>query len=200
MSPEIPIVASIPLEGGFYVARIRVDGIDYALIVAPKAEGERDDIAWNDSLGSVGAALSYCDGLGNTAAMAAAGSELAQWARSLRIGGHDDWYLPSQDELELCYRYLKPTADKNACYARSGVNVSAVPPTYPYTPDAPSQTDIIAFQEGGAEAFEESWYWSSTQHAATADFAWGQYFGDGDQGSDLKSFKFRARAVRRLKI
>ena len=50
------------------------------------------------------------------------------------------------------------------------------------------------------ELFESEWYWSCEQHAAYSDFAWMQYFGDGDQGYDLKSVSIRARAVRRLVI
>ena len=39
-SIDIPPPAAAPLEGGFYAGRILITGILYALIVAPKAEGE----------------------------------------------------------------------------------------------------------------------------------------------------------------
>ncbi len=188
------------MGGGFYAGRIRIGDQAFALIVAPKADGEHEDAPWNDTYSTVEGAKSYFDGLANTEAMAGAGSELAKWARGLRIGGNDDWYLPSQDELEIIYRNLKPTTGANWCYARSGINLSAVEPTRPYTPDFPVQTLTDAFQKDGAEAFDPLWYWSSTQHVSDSDCAWGQVFGYGGQASTHKNDDYRARAVRRLAI
>lgn len=195
----LPIIGT-SMGGGFYAGRIRIGEDTFALIAAPKAEGEHDDTPWSKSLKAVEGALSYFDGRANTLAMATAGSKLAKWALGLRIGGADDWYLPSQDELEICYRNLKPTTEKNRCYARSGINLSAVVPTYPYTPGFPAQTLAEAFQAGGEQAFEAAWYWSSTQHVSYSGFAWGQDFYDGYQVSVRKHRQFRARAVRRLPI
>ena len=200
MKTTIPTTPGTPFEGGFYVGRIRIEDTDYAIIVAPKAEGQHADGPWNESTKSVKGALSYCDGLANTKAMAKAGSKLAKWAQALRIGGFKDWYLPSQDEMEMCYRYLKPGTDANALYARSGINLSAVPPTYPYGTEPAKQTKAKAFREGGAQAFDKVWYWSSTQLAAYSDYAWLQPFGYGYQSDYRKSYDSRARAVRRIKI
>ncbi|HEY0843788.1 MAG TPA: DUF1566 domain-containing protein [Noviherbaspirillum sp.] len=194
-----PTVPGTPFAGGFYAGRIRIDSQAFALIVAPKAEGEFD-AEWNSSTKAVEDAASYFDGRANTLAMAAAGSELAKDALRLQIGDHNDWYIPSQDELEIIYRNLKPTTQGNYCWARSGINLSAVEPTRPYTPDFPKQTEADAFKAGGAQAFDDAWYWTSTQHAATTDYAWVQYFGNGSQGYDHKSSEYRARAVRRLSI
>jgi hypothetical protein len=195
----VPAIPGTPFGGGFYAGRILIAGVLHALIVAPKAEGEREDIAWLASEQRVPGADSYCDGMQNTVAMAEAGSELAQWARGLQINGHTDWHIPSQDELEILYRNLKPTTRKNYLYARSGVNASAVPPTLAYSADAPAQTGAHDFAQGGEQAFVDEWYWSSTQHAAYDDCAWGQNFLNGTQTS-TKSASFRARAVRRFAI
>jgi hypothetical protein len=197
---EIPAILGEPFEGGFYAGRIQVDGVPHILIVAPKAEGERADVAWLESEDRVDGADSYCDGMKNTVAMAECGSELANWARALTIGGHTDWYVPSQDELEVLYRNLKPTTRSNSLYGRSGMNVSAVPSTYAYTAEIPAQTEASAFVEGGEQAFADEWYWSSTQHASDDDFAWLQYFYDGYQDYCDKSAELRARAVRRFAI
>ena len=197
---EITPILGTAMGGGYYAGRILIDGQAYALIVAPKAEGEREDIEWIDNLKSVPDANSYHDGMANTRAMAVAGSQLAQWARDLRIAGADDWYLPSQDELEIIYRNLKPGTRQNYCYARSGINLSAVTPTRPYTPEHPVQTCAEAFQLGAPEAFELGWYWSSTQHAADSDSAWAQFFHHGLQDGISASYQFRARSVRRLAI
>jgi len=200
-SPQeiIPLLGT-SMGGGFYAGRIRIGDQVFALIVAPKAEGERDEIPWNENEERVTGALAYDDGYANTLAMAEAGSEFAQWARSLRIGGFDDWYLPSQDEMEVCYRNLKPTTRANYCYARSGINLAAVEPTRPYTPEHPVQTSADLFQEGGAEAFAAEWYWSSTQRASASDYAWHQDFTNGYQLGSHKSYAGRARAVRRLPL
>ncbi len=197
---EIPALIGAQFEGGFYAGRIQVDGVPYILIVAPKVGGERNDIAWLDSEKRVAGADSYCDGMKNTIAMAEAGSEVANWARGLTINGHADWYIPSQDELEALYRNLKPTQRKNYLYGRSGVNASAIPPTYAYTADLPAQTAAPAFVEGGEQAFADEWYWSSTQHASYDDCAWRQHFSYGYQYSTTKSAELRARAVRRFAI
>jgi hypothetical protein len=188
------------MDGGFYAGRVKIGEQVFALIVAPKFDGEHDNIAWIDDYKAVPGAQSYSDGFANTEAMAEAGSNLAKWARGLRIAGHDDWYLPSQDELEIIYRNLKPTSNENYCHVRSGINLSAVQPTRPYTSDIPAQTNAEAFQSGGEQSFYGSWYWSSTQHAADSDYTWAQLFSIGYQDCYYASSKFRARAVRRLPV
>jgi hypothetical protein len=198
---EITPILGTAMAGGYYAGRIRLDdGSVYALILAPKSEGEHIPAMWINDQADVPGTLSYNDGLANTTAMAEAGSELARWALDLRIDGHEDWYLPSQDELEVIYRNLKPTTEENWCYARSGINLSAVEPTRPYTPTRPTQTLAEAFQNGGEQAFNEAIYWTSTRHIATSDSAWAQDFVNGTQLGSLTYDQFRARAVRKLAI
>ncbi len=198
-SESLPVIGT-SMGGGFYAGSIRIADQVFALIVSPKAAGEHQPTVWIPKTKDVQGAKSYNDGLTNTQAMAEAGSNLAKWALGLEIGGENDWYLPSQDELEIIYRNLKPTIDTNSCYARSGINLSAFDPTSPYTPDLPNQTLAEPFQNGGAEAFDDNWYWSSTQHVSDSDYAWYQHFDHGDQYYDYASSKLRARAVRRLPI
>ena len=50
------------------------------------------------------------------------------------------------------------------------------------------------------DRFQQDWYWSNTQHAEYAGFAWCQLFGYGVQGHTHKDYELRARAVRRLII
>jgi hypothetical protein len=199
-APVVQIAAvtfGTPLEGGFYVGRIRQADGEYALIVAPKAEGEHKDAPLG-KLKKVSGAMSFFDGRANTSAFAEAGGKLASWALELSIGGFTDWYLPSRDELELCYRNLKPGKEDNYCWR--GDNPSSVPVGYAYFPDSPAQTAGAAFKKGGAESFEEAWYWTSTQSAGDDAYAWCQDFYDGDQSYDHKANYCRARAVRRVKI
>lgn len=196
---EIPTIIGTALAGGFYVGRIRRGDEVRVLIAAPKAEGQLIDV-WNSTYKRVDGALSFNDGLANTIAMADTGSKLAKKVRDLRIGGFDDWYIPSLDELEIAYRNLKPTTEENYCYMRSGINLNAVTPSAPYTPEFPLQTQAELFQAGGAEAFDPSWYWTSTQYASGSGYAWCQTFGYGYQGYDDETSKGRARALRSFVI
>jgi hypothetical protein len=121
-------------------------------------------------------AISWSDGRQNTLDWAEAGSELAQWC--LDRGLH----LASQDELEIIYRGFKPGTQQNSLFARSGINISAVPPTYPYTRELPTQTALEDFRAGGPEAFDtDDWYWSSTRHPDYESDAYAQYFSNGNQ-------------------
>jgi hypothetical protein len=195
-TPDIAI--GTPLEGGFYAGRIRLPDGDYAVLVAPRTLGEQAAIRWSKSTKRLAGALSFFDGCANTLAMAEAGSPLAQWALGLEMGGHADWYIPSRDELELCYRDLKPSTEKNWCYR--GDNPSSVPVGYAYLPDAPAQTAIGAFRTAGAEAFTDDWHWTSTQYAGDGSCAWCQTFSYGGQSHYHATDKLRARAVRRFKL
>lgn len=195
----LPTTIGTGYGGGFYAGQFRIGNALFALFVAPKAEGEHPDTKWHKSVKKVAGALSFCDGLANTAAMAEAGSELATWARGLRIAGFDDWYVPSRDELELLYRHFKPTDESNWVY-RNGDNPSSIPPGYPYTDGSPAKTAVAGFAKGGAEAFDPVWYWTSTQSASGSDSAWYQGFYSGCQDDLHKSNELRARAVRRLPL
>ena len=187
-----------PMPGGFFSGAIQIDGQRFAIIQAKKVN-ELSGI-WHPEEIDVPGAKSYNDGLANTQAMAEAGSDLAKQVLALEIDGLNDFYIPSQDEKELCYRAFKPTTERNWCYARSGINLSALPPTYPYTPDFPAQTTLDAFKKDGEEAFEEEAYWTSTQHAGNSYGAWYQHFRNGIQSLNGKSCECRVRPVRRQPI
>jgi hypothetical protein len=195
---EAPTGAGVAFAGGFYAGRIRIGADVFALIVAPKAEGEHKTAPLLESSKSIPGALSFFDGAANTAALAEAGSDLAKWAQGLAIGGFTDWYLPARDELEVLYRSFKPTTEENYCWR--GDNPSSVPPGYAYSLDVPAQSSAEAYREGAPEAFDDAWYWSSTQYAGGVAYAWYQYFGDGGQGDGHKDGPLRARAVRRVKV
>ncbi|MBS7350090.1 MAG: DUF1566 domain-containing protein, partial [Comamonas sp.] len=145
----------------------------------------------------------------------------AHWARNLNIGGRTDWYIPARDELELCWRNLKPTTTANHVTAnrpaaadlnyanngsygdtdnRHGTNNNSSPTGAAYTADVPGQTAATAFRTGGAEAYEfgSPYYWSSSEYSAT--YAWCQYWyssNPGPQHNVGKSSAYRVRAVRR---
>ena len=123
--PSLPPIGS-PFEGGHYGGTIRLGTALFAVIWAPKAEGETTG-PWHPTRAAVPGALSCSDSLSNTLAMAEAGCPLAKWALDLRINGHDDWCLPARDVLELAYRHLRPGTQETACTFRDGDNPSSVP-------------------------------------------------------------------------
>lgn len=192
-----PITYGSAYEGGFFGGIVAINGMQHAIVWAPKAEGETQGI-WH--AGQPGLIAPSCnDSMANTQAMAKAGSAIAQWALGLSINGHTDWCIPARDVLELAYRHLKPTTQETDSWTRCGDNPSSVPVGYPYrTQAAPVQTTAEAFQEGGAEAFEDEWHWTSTQ--ASASSAWSQNFSSGFQSySDLVT-ELRVRAVRLIQL
>lgn len=122
----IPTTPGEAFEGGFYAGRFMLDGAEYALIVSPKFEGELEEAVWGERRKDIPGATSCNDGLANTRAMAEAGSAIARWMLAMDINGFTDWYLPSRDELELCYRNLKPTTQTNYTSFRDGDNPSSL--------------------------------------------------------------------------
>jgi hypothetical protein len=50
------------------------------------------------------------------------------------------------------------------------------------------------------EHFRKTWYWSREQRESSADYVWGQDFGDGSQGYWRKDNTNRVRAVRRVAV
>lgn len=137
---------------------------------------------------------SLTDSLANTQAMAAAGSELAAKVLALDIGGFTDWAIPARDVQELQYRHFKPTTEENWANSRNGDNPHSDPVGQLYSEEDPLQTVHEAFQEGGAEAFRDTWYWSSSQRSAYHAFS--MTFGDGYQTYLVKYYELRVRPVR----
>ena len=198
MTNEIQTPSTIgdAFEGGFYGGKIRIGVAIFAIVWAPKAEGEIKG-KWMDAYTDVQGATSCFDSMANTRAMAEAGSDIAKQALKVNIGGHTDWCIPARDVLEMGYRHLKPTAEENYVY-RSGDNPSSIPAGYPYTEASPAQTTVKAFQEGNAEAFGEAWYFSSTQDSEND--AWTRYFLNGTQNNFIKDYERRVRFVRLIQL
>lgn len=61
-------------------------------------------------------------------------------------------------------------------------------------------TTVPEFKEGGAEAFERDYYWTSEAYEFGSDCAWGQDFGHGDSLHWGKDYALRVRPVRILFI
>lgn len=178
--------------GGFFSGVTVQDGKRYMLITAGREhelEGE-----WGEYGTKIEGADSFTDGCANTEAMAAAGSELAQQVLAMSIGGHNDWAIPARDQQELQYRNLKPTARENYCCGRDGDNPNSQPIGLLYKPESPTKTTVGAFREGGSEAFQAAWYWSSTQRSADSAFL--MTFAVGFQDFIGQDLELRVRPVR----
>ena len=50
------------------------------------------------------------------------------------------------------------------------------------------------------DQFENAWHWTSEVHEADGSYAWYQFFDNGYQGLDRKSYEGRARAVRLIPL
>jgi hypothetical protein len=150
--------------------------------------------AWGKYGEKIVGADSFTDSLANTQAMAAAGSELAAKVLALNIEGFADWAIPARDVQELQYRHFKPTTEENWENSRNGDNPHSEPVGQLYSTEAPLQTVHAAFQEGGVEAFRDTWYWSSSQRSAY--YAFYMYVDDGGQYYGVKLNERRVRPVR----
>ena len=149
---------------------------------------------WGEYGEKIDGADSFTDSLANTQAMAAAGSEMAAKVLALNIEGLTDWAIPARDVQELQYRHFKPTTEENWENSRNGDNPHSEPVGQLYSAEDPLQTVHTAFQKGSAEAFRDTWYWSSSQRSA--DFAFYVYFVDGSQTNHGKGYELRVRPVR----
>ncbi|WP_443190944.1 hypothetical protein [Pseudomonas indica] len=93
---ELPAIGQ-PLAGGTFVTRYWLNGQEFALVALP-AESELTG-AWGEYGQDVPGANSYSDGMANTIAMAAAGSEIA--GRIMDIG--EGTFIPAAFELNLLF-------------------------------------------------------------------------------------------------
>ena len=202
--------------GGFYAGKIVEGGTEYYIIVAPKSSGENSSKQFKTaSTAAPSATQTLNNGPAASSSMNSATYPAAQFCEGLTIGDFSDWYLPARDELELCYRNLKPTTTANNTSDRSkstitypegndlladtmGVNRNSNPTGAAYTSGTPSQTSVTAFITGGTEAFASFSYWSSSEFSDTN--AWRQSFINGGQFTNGKNDSSYVRAVRRLAI
>jgi hypothetical protein len=91
--------------GGVYVGVVRgCDCPDYHLFVPPDAAAQTS-LPWGGYEHDEPGAKSERDGLANTLALCESKIEhpAAKFARSLELYGLKDYYLPSREELRLCF-------------------------------------------------------------------------------------------------
>lgn len=210
---EPPGPIGSPYQGGFYVGQIRIDGQDYYLVVAEKLSTVAR--AWKATAALDDFPFTMNDGLTNSNFINDAAHPAAQYCRAYAGGGFNDWYLPSRDELEVCYRNVKPTSQTNNTSIRGadagggamGLNENSVPPGAAYSSAVPGiAADANWRAPGGGQYFVISpGYWSSTQspNVPTPGGALAilQSFYDGNQfGVDKTNPTGQVRPMRRIPI
>lgn len=138
--PAITTLPAIgaPLAGGFFAGIYLENGAPFALIVAPKAEGEAEDLEWGPSVET--AARSLIDGLANSEAINDHHQPAARFCRGLRIGGFDDWHLPALDQMSVPMiklrgnhvpkNHLRRKADDQTTVERTGSGSGPRPPEF----------------------------------------------------------------------
>lgn len=189
-------------EGGFYAGQISTAGngtADYNLVVGPVASAQTT-AKWKTGLTTTAGTSSVIDGPSNSATMNNASHPAAQFCEALTVGGHSDWYMPAQNELEVCYYNLKPTTTvQSGTGLSAGINANSVPArASSYTSGNPAQTTAAAFKDTGSEDFTADQYWASTED--TAIRADRQSFSYGGQYSFYKTVSLYVRAVRRVAV
>ncbi|NBF13390.1 DUF1566 domain-containing protein [Pseudomonas sp. Fl4BN1] len=195
VAPAQPIPAIGQAYGGGFVTGITRDPVTGKRSLHITAGAAHELVGkWGEYGEKIEGADSFTDSLANTQAMASAGSDLAAKVLALNIDGFTDWAIPARDVQELQYRHFKPTTEENWAGRRDGDNPNSVPIGQLYSEKSPLQTTHTDFQEGGAEAFRDTWYWSSSQRSAHLAFSLD--FDDGSQYGIVKDTELRVRPVR----
>lgn len=121
-SLEIPLLgnpdlAGMPYAGGYYAGgNIIVDGRVYAVVVASKVLGGQTSKIWKDIYTTSEDTSSPYNGRFNqeSALKDPLSSHPAfEFCDNLILNGYNDWHLPSRDELEIVYFYLRPHRNNN---------------------------------------------------------------------------------------
>jgi hypothetical protein len=200
-APSAPTVIGQAFGGGYYAGQIGVSSVATHYIVVGPVASAQSSKQWKNANTDTAGANSVINGPQNTADIVADGNSTvypaAHFCNDLVIGGFSDWYMPAKNELEICYYNLKATTTSNS--TGSGINSNAVPARASnYTAGTPAQTSATDFKSGGAEAFSDAGYWSSSEYSAT--MAWLQFVGDGGQTYGSKTYSYRTRAIRRIPV
>ena len=192
------------VEGGYFAGLLSLTGngvATHALIVAPFATGTSSQQIKTTSTATANTGSRF-DGAANTAAMVTAGITLhpaAQFCVGLTLGGFTDWYLPSELELDIAYFHLKPGTTSNN--TGNGINAYSVPArTSNYTAGSPGQTAVTIFRTGGAEAFVNQAYGSSTEWSGGNTRNITVDFNTGGTGAPFKASTANIRAFRKVAL
>ena len=204
----IPTRIGQQTQSGTFTGFNRINNQIYGIIVAPKWTEVYTQLKNNPCKTRFTQSLN--DGASNTSNMESKDHPSAAYCKNLIVNGVNDWYLPSINELELCYRYLKPTSSENITYEitchkhnqrfGAGTNPTSVPTGVPYTATTPTQTIVTLFQDANPESFTQHWHWSSTEFWLITDRVLDITFLTGKRCNSVKSHGSMVRAIRRVPV
>ncbi len=137
-----------PCGGGYLGVIQNAAGARYAVIQAPKATGDSAPIAWKSANTDSPGTLDNDDGLANANAQNNASHPLFAWARSLAIGGFNDWAPPAYNVLMAIV--AKHSRAENALFKAGGSQVYEDVPYWSATqhPGGPSNAWYSSFSDG----------------------------------------------------
>ena len=91
--------------GGTFAGVMRIHNRCYALVVSSK-QYEVDRLFSNEN--RIPLLTSQCDGFTNTQQLYSDRRPAVAYCVALEANGYNDWYLPSLNEIRLCFVNLKP--------------------------------------------------------------------------------------------
>lgn len=197
----IPADIGAAYGGGYFAGQLNLGGVVYNLVVSDQSVGQAINKKWGP-VGVETGYTSYDNGAPSSAALAALGSsyEAATFCENLNTGGFTDWYLPSQNEMNIIYYFLKPSTGANNTGVGANANaVSPQPISTNYTSGNPAQTTATAFRTGGAQtmASENGFAWTTTEVDGNNAIAVG--FGNGNNNNTRKDNGANdVRAIRKV--
>ena len=209
-------------KGGVYAGLITIDGIQYRIILS-NAVYESSKPMTSAFFGAIAAnSTSTNNGYANTVAIKSLGNSTnypaAWYATSISVAGdnfgdpaYTDWYLPSRDEWEICYRAFKPSTQFNTTGDRQaigdglpqGTNAYSIPPRGGYTTTDPPVTTLTAFQttlqanayQIGARNVDQ--YWTSSRSPTQSVYSYLMVGNSG--GASLGNYHSDFRLVRPIR-
>lgn len=204
----VPTRIGQEINCGTFTGFNRIGDCVYGIIVAPKSTEVELELKTSDTPSNN--TRSTVDGLTNTNAMNDSDHPAAFYCKALTVNGFNNWYLPSKNELELSYRYLKPSCDENYTYtinwfkckmlSVNGTNLSSIPAGIPYTKTSPTQTIVTNFSVESKDAFADRYYWASTESSTNTTNSLGPSYFDGPQYGENKIITEMARCVCRVLV
>ncbi len=191
------------VNGCMFVGINRIQTRSYAIFVSPANTVIR--ASQKTSLTHTPNTQSVVDGYSNTQSMFDLDHPAAYYCATLSVNGFGDFYLPSMNELNLCFNALNPGSrvdyhkDKNMNVLQLRIeNNSSIPVGSSYTLLNPLPTEMIVNSEF---KFNPRWYWSSTEVSTHNNGSLIRHFFNGLQNRSIKtSVRYSVRAVRRQLI
>lgn len=159
--------AGVPFGGGYFVSRmLDKQGLEYGLVVSPRAEGYLSSCSWQEAYDAF---------------------------QLMSTNGHNDWDMPTMDELRAFRWNLKYGTGSND--TSFGASDLIIPQRGRYTSSDPAQTEIPEFMEGGSEMID-GYLWANASNSYGPKVLMST--GHENPTGTKTSYSYQARAIRRV--